>query len=56
VTYLLFVDDCFMFCKAKESEAKVLLDILHKYEGGVIRSSHQHINQRFILAKILALE
>jgi len=32
LTHLLFVDDCFLFCWGKESEAKFLYDGLKAYE------------------------
>ena len=40
ITYLLFVDDSLLFCRAREKECQSLLEVLAKYE----RASRQQIN------------
>jgi hypothetical protein len=42
LTHLLFADDCFLFCRAEEREAKVVMDTLKKYE----EASGQAINMQ----------
>lgn len=32
ISHMLFADDCFIFMRAKEEEARVVHDLLHKYE------------------------
>lgn len=53
LTHLLFVDDCFLFCRANEKEAQALSEALKKYE----EASRQPINlQKSKIIKILILK
>jgi len=54
LTHMLFVGDFFIFLNVKESEARVLLYTLHKYEK-IVGKTITSKKQKFISAKILAL-